>query len=80
MKKFLSFSLAFVVKSLRRLVYNDDLYGRIMKSKYLNGMTMEAWFILDKKKTHGTSIVWKALTLAFPSCRKLDNLAILKWR
>ena len=36
-----------------------------MKTKYLEGFTMEEWFRLEWKVTKGSSIVWKALVDAF---------------
>jgi hypothetical protein len=38
------FANVMVVKSLWRLIYNDALWGRVIKTKYFERSTMEEWF------------------------------------
>ena len=37
-----------------------------MITKYLKGLSIEDWFRLERKNTHGASIVWKEMEKAFP--------------
>ena len=37
-----------------------------MITKYLKGLSIEDWFRLERKNTHGASIVWKGMEKAFP--------------
>jgi hypothetical protein len=37
-----------VTKNLWRLVYNEAMWGKVMKSKYVEGRNMENW--LQKRK------------------------------
>ena len=37
-----------------------------MITKYLKGLSIEYWFRLERKNTHGSSIVWKGMEKAFP--------------
>jgi hypothetical protein len=60
------FSLAPADKSLWRLVYNEGLWGKIMKSKYLRRISMENLFRQERKSAQGGFSVWKDLVRAFP--------------
>ena len=37
-----------------------------MITKYLKGLSIEDWFRLERKNTHGDSIVWKGMEKLFP--------------
>jgi hypothetical protein len=44
MKNIYIFSKTLVAKKLWRLVYNEALWGKVMKLKYVEGRNMENWF------------------------------------
>jgi hypothetical protein len=60
------FNMALALKCLWRLVYNKALWEKVMKYKYLRGISIEDWFKKERKIPQGGSIVWKALIRAFP--------------
>jgi hypothetical protein len=59
------FSLSLETRSLQRLTHNSSLWGKVLKSKYLQGRSIEYWYRHPNKSSNG-SIVWKSLVVAFP--------------
>ena len=51
------FNKSLVARNLWRWTYNDALWGRVLKSKYLGESSMEELFRLDKKVCKNYSIV-----------------------
>ena len=65
-KFFYLFSIALAAKSIWRKVCIEGLCRRVMTTKYLKGLSIEDWFILERNNTHGASIVWKGIEKEFP--------------
>jgi len=60
------FSKALAAKIICRLIHNQMLWGNVMVSKYLAGISFEEWFFQPKKSISNSSIVWKEPVYAFP--------------
>jgi hypothetical protein len=60
------FSQALTTKSLWRLIYNECLYGKFMKIKYLKHKYVEELLKSERRIYQGVSIVSKDLVKAFP--------------
>jgi hypothetical protein len=48
------------------LTHNFSLWGRVMWSKYLNGLSMEDQYRDPQKSSKNGSIVWKYLVASLP--------------
>ena len=46
-------------KSLLRLFFNKEMWGKVMKAKYVKDGTSEAWTRMERKSVKGASHVWK---------------------
>jgi hypothetical protein len=55
------FGQALTVKSLWRLLFNEGLWGNIMKKKYLKDYIVEQWIKVEPKSIKGASNIWKGL-------------------
>lgn len=54
------------LKSLWRALYSEGLWGRVIRDKYLHGLSIIEWFRKPIKKTHDSSNVWNGLLDTFP--------------
>lgn len=60
------FCRSLAAKSLWRLVHSKSLWGRVMATKYIPGLSFVEWFRRPQKLVANSSIGWKALVGAFP--------------
>jgi hypothetical protein len=42
------------------------IWGRVMFSNYLIGLTIDEWFLQPRKDVKNSSMVWKSLVDSFP--------------
>jgi hypothetical protein len=64
-KNLVWFYHALVAKIMWRLLHNDMVWGRVVSSKYISGMSFIEWIKIPTKNTQSSSICWKALVEDF---------------
>jgi len=65
LKNIFVFSRALAAKSLCMLLFNNGLWGKVMKIKYLDSRDLEDWIQHERKSFKRVSNIWKGLVKYF---------------